>query len=142
MNDAPRTVLVVDDERLLGEAIATWLRAHGRQVVMVTSAEDALSAMEAGGRFWAVLCDVDLPGMSGVELHARVRASWAELGERFVFMTGGVVGAQLRAALDALPNRRLRKPFEMCEIDAALDQLALLAADTSPQVDLRAASSR
>ena len=138
MSDAPRTVLVVDDERLLGEAISAWLRAKGRQVVLVTSAEDALSAMEAGGRFGAVLCDVDLPGMSGVELHARVREAFGELADYFVFMTGGVVGAQLRGALDALPNRRLKKPFEMREIDAALDQAA---ADSSPQSARRASSS-
>ncbi len=60
-------ILVVDDEPLITQTVATILRKHGFEVTTAVSAEDALtSAVEHPPNL--VLCDIDMPGRDGVAL--------------------------------------------------------------------------
>jgi PAS domain S-box-containing protein len=104
-------VLVVDDEPLVARAVQRVLSAH--DVVVCSSARAALSALEAPGHpFDVVFCDLMMPEMTGMDLHARLREVSPETAERMVFLTGGAFTANARAFLDAVPNPRLEKPFE------------------------------
>jgi DNA-binding NtrC family response regulator len=64
-------LLVVDDERIIRESLAEVLGPEGYDVTLAASAEQALQHAEAT-RFDLVLCDVQLPGMSGLELLDRI----------------------------------------------------------------------
>jgi two-component system chemotaxis response regulator CheY len=82
MSDTPeREVLVVDDS---ADCLATLELSLGLlkavNIRSVSNAEDALSVLECG-RVAAVITDVQLPGMSGLELLARIRsrAEWRNL---------------------------------------------------------------
>lgn len=66
------TVLLVDDEPLIRETLTEYLTAEGLHVVACGCAEEALERARAS-RFDVVLCDVQLPGMDGLELLERVR---------------------------------------------------------------------
>jgi two-component system cell cycle response regulator CpdR len=61
-----RTVLVVDDEPLVLEVIATMLEDLGCRVVTATTAIEALSKLSA--EISILITDVNMPGMSGYEL--------------------------------------------------------------------------
>jgi len=64
-------ILVVDDEPLIRETLAEYLVQEGFPVVTCASGEEALE--KAGEqRFDVVLCDVQLPGMDGLELLERL----------------------------------------------------------------------
>ncbi|MEO7093437.1 MAG: ATP-binding protein, partial [Polyangiales bacterium] len=102
-------VLVIDDE----PALCTTIRhvmALDHDVVTAASALEALSILERDRHFDVVFCDVHMPEMTGIELHARVRKLDPELAERFVFLTGG----------DVLPEgdlpRSIAKPFHLEEL--------------------------
>ncbi len=64
-------VLVVDDEPLIRDTVAEYLSQEGFDVVCSASGEEALEQATAR-RFDVVLCDVQLPGMDGLELLGRL----------------------------------------------------------------------
>ncbi len=64
-------VLVVDDEPLIRDTLAEYLAQEGFAVTPCASGEEALERVGAT-RFDAVLCDVQLPGMDGLEVLDRV----------------------------------------------------------------------
>ncbi len=66
-----RQVLVIDDEPLIRETLAEYLGGEGFAVTVAASGEEAL-ALAAGQRFDVALCDVQLPGMDGLELLDRL----------------------------------------------------------------------
>ncbi len=119
-------ILVVDDEPLVGRAVARIL-SPPHDVVAETSARAALDRIERGDRaFDLVLCDLMMPDMTGMELHERVAAVAPGLASHVVFLTGGAFTVSARDFLDRVPNPRVEKPFE----PAALRKLvgSLLAA--------------
>jgi len=65
--DAPIRVLVVDDEDTIRLVLAKYLRTRGFEVVTAESGDAALETL-AGARFDLMLCDVRMPGLSGVEI--------------------------------------------------------------------------
>jgi DNA-binding NtrC family response regulator len=62
----------VDDEPLIRETLAEFLGQEGLRVAVCGSGEEAL-AQAAAQRFDIVLCDVQLPGLDGLELLDRLR---------------------------------------------------------------------
>jgi DNA-binding NtrC family response regulator len=64
-------ILVVDDEPLIRETLTEYLGQEGFEVTACASGEQAL-ALAAARRFDVALCDVQLPGMDGIELLDRL----------------------------------------------------------------------
>jgi DNA-binding NtrC family response regulator len=67
---APGTVLIVDDEVLLRDTLAEYLGQEGFEVQACNSGEEALK-LAADQHFDVVLCDLNLPGIDGIELLQR-----------------------------------------------------------------------
>ena len=65
--------LVVDDHRNTRDAIALGLRLLGAEVETAASAAEALRALARRPCEW-VICDVRMPGMTGIDLVARIRS--------------------------------------------------------------------
>jgi two-component system NtrC family sensor kinase len=104
-------ILVVDDEPLIGASARRLLSAE-HDVVVVHSGESALAAVESPRAFDAVLCDLMMPGMTGIELHRALARRRPELIERMVFITGGAFTEAAENFLDRVALRRMDKPFE------------------------------
>lgn len=66
------TVLVVDDEGAIRYSVTKTLERVGYQVVTASSGEEALEIL-AGQNFDVVLTDIRMPGISGVDLLARIK---------------------------------------------------------------------
>jgi CheY-like chemotaxis protein len=76
---AEPTVLIVEDERVSRRALSTLLASCGFRASAFESAEDALEAMRGHPMPDVVLVDVDLPGMSGLELVANLEKIWPDV---------------------------------------------------------------
>ncbi len=103
-------VLVVDDEPMIGSTLARVLSAH--EVIAVCSAREAMARIGGGERFDAILCDLMMPDMSGMDLHAALAGSAPEAAGRMVFLTGGIFTPAARAFADSIPNPMVEKPFD------------------------------
>jgi DNA-binding NtrC family response regulator len=66
----------------------------------------------AGKRFDAILCDLMMPEMSGMDLYAEIARAFPDYRERMVFITGGAFTPSAKTFLDEVANERLEKPFD------------------------------
>jgi signal transduction histidine kinase/CheY-like chemotaxis protein len=105
-------ILVIDDERLVGDAIARSL-AEDNDVEVVINAQQALTRIDAGERYDVILCDLMMPVMTGMDLYAEVVRRAPKLAGCLVFMTGGAITPRARAFLKSVVNPCLEKPFDM-----------------------------
>jgi EAL domain-containing protein (putative c-di-GMP-specific phosphodiesterase class I) len=80
-----RSVLLVDDDELLARSLRRMLQASGFEVVVASNGTLAMQAI-IGRSFDVILSDVQMPGMSGVELLGLVRAY--DLDVPVILMTG------------------------------------------------------
>jgi putative two-component system response regulator len=112
-------VLVVDDEVPITSAISRFLRTRGYEVETAASGNAALEWLEVE-TFSLVLCDVRMPGMSGVEVVSRALAVDQDLA---VMMLTGVNDAP--TATDALSRGALDyllKPVELTDLEQAIER--------------------
>ena len=107
-------ILVVDDDRLIGEALRRFFSMH--EVTVVTAPQSVVARVQAGERYDAILCDFLMPGMTGIELHRVLQGACPEQAERMIFMTA----TSEDAALARLPNPRLEKPLDVEALRAVL----------------------
>ncbi len=110
-----RRVLVVDDERLVGEAISRAL-SEENDVEVATEAEEALARIARGERYDVILCDLMMPVMTGMDLYAEIVRVAPKLAGRLVFMTGGAFTARARAFLESVVNPCLEKPLDTSKL--------------------------
>jgi DNA-binding response OmpR family regulator len=114
-----RTVLVVEDERTIAEAVAARLRAEGFAVHV---AFDGPGAVEAARRLRpdAVVLDVMLPGFDGLEVCRRLQA---ERPVPVLMLTARDDETDLLIGLAVGADDYLTKPFSMRELTARVHAL-------------------
>jgi len=115
----PLDVLVVDDEHEICESIQRLLNGH--RVDIAPGAAQALEQMLERS-YDVILCDLLMPSMTGMDLHAHLANVRPELASRMIFMTGGPFGQGVREFLAAVPNARIDKPFEAEELVPLLER--------------------
>jgi RNA polymerase sigma factor (sigma-70 family) len=114
-----QTVFVVDDDAAICAGVADLLESTGLKTEHFSSAEDFLESWEPGMPGCLVL-DVRLPGMSGMELHAKLTESGAPLP--VIVMTAHGDMPMVRKALKAGAVEFLIKPFQDEELLQAVKQ--------------------
>jgi PAS domain S-box-containing protein len=119
---AARRVLIVDDEPLICGAVQRAL-APEYQVTTFTSAQAALASIAAGDAYDALLVDLLMPGMSGMDLYAEIARVAPERAARVVFLTGGAFTRRAGEFLKQVGNRRLEKPFDTRSLKAVLEEI-------------------
>jgi PAS domain S-box-containing protein len=103
-------VVIVDDEPMVGAALRRTLsREH--DVTVLTSARE-LFALLAREPVDVIICDLMMPEMTGMDVHAELMAHFPSLAARTIFLTGGAFTPRARAFLAEVPNPRLDKPFD------------------------------
>jgi signal transduction histidine kinase len=126
-------ILVVDDEPIVCFSLERLLSTEG-EVVALTSARQALAAIQRGERFDVILCDLMMPEMDAPVLYEELRKAAPAQAERMVFVTGGAFTVRAREFLESLPNARLGKPFDVEALVGLVRQrIASSARSPSPQ---------
>lgn len=120
------TILIVEDESVSRRALSTLLAASGYRPSAFGSAEDALTGIDVSEMPQIVLVDVDLPGMSGLELVARLEKLWP--GVRAVLMTAAE-GERIDKFRREHEVGYMRKPLDFPRLLKFLGQCGTLRAD-------------
>ncbi|HTJ46253.1 MAG TPA: ATP-binding protein [Kofleriaceae bacterium] len=120
-------VLVIDDEEPLATALTRQLRRYHD----VTVAPDGATALaligdaHAGPPFDAILCDVNMPGLDGPAVHAALARRGSPLARCMIFMTGGLFGDDMRAAISATGAAVIGKPLALSPLLDAIEAARL-----------------
>lgn len=120
-------ILVVDDEPGVLRAISRMLRDH--DVTTCPSGATALELLERDREFDAVLCDLMMPDLSGMDLFRRITQTYPELRDRFVFITGGAYTVDSQRFLAEENRPTAHKPFDA---RALRDVVARLVGERRP----------
>ena len=116
-NTAQGTILVVDDDGSTRRALRVTLSGMGFSVVEAARGEEALSLVRVSW-FDAVLLDIDMPGMGGIETCRCIRRAIARLPILMLTVLDSEDDKVL--ALDAGADDYITKPFQLRELTARL----------------------
>lgn len=126
MDEKRLTVLVVDDDASVCKAMRRLLLSHGFKVLTFESAEDLLQSNQVRGHV-CLLLDIRLPGLSGLELHAKLAASGVNCP--VIFMTAHDDAQWHEKSEEAGAVALLRKPFGEQSLLSALARASSMEAD-------------
>ena len=113
-------ILFADDEEALQELISFELPRMGHSVTVCPNGETALSALQQD-HYDCLITDLDMPGMSGIELLGKARELSDEI--ECVVLTGKGTIETAVAALRHGAFDYLTKPCKLIEIEALLDRI-------------------
>ncbi len=112
-----KTVLIVDDKEMMRDSVGTTLERAGFRVVVVADGEAAITAI-AQSRPDAVVTDMRMPGMTGIELLEKIRTIDDELPVILMTAFGTIETAVKAMKIGAFDY--LTKPFEGDELIIAV----------------------
>jgi DNA-binding NtrC family response regulator len=120
MRSRVKTVLVADDDTTVRAFIAVALERQGYAVLLAPDADAAIEfANDEGIPIDVLVTDVTMPGRSGIELAAEVRAKRPSMG--VVLMSGW----RLDQPVDGIAGRAvelLEKPFDLSALARAVER--------------------
>lgn len=111
---SPCRVLLVDDDALTSMSTSDALSDLGHEVVEARSARRALEILREGTPIDVVVTDQAMPGMTGTQLAAEIRASWPDLP---IIVATGYAELPAERAPRLL---HLTKPYLGRDLDAAI----------------------
>src|SRR5262245_12275611 len=113
------SVMIVEDERASRKALASLLMGQGYNIMAFESAEELLAEVERGAEPWVVLADVDLPGMSGLELLSHLERRYPDL---YAVLITATEGERIDRFCRDHPCTYLRKPINLARLLSLLDE--------------------
>jgi two-component system, OmpR family, response regulator CpxR len=116
-------VLIADDDPDVCALIDSILRRGPYDISTCNDAESALVAIDRHGPFDIIICDFMLPGISGIDLIERLRASENTCGVPILMISGHTNYAIDGRAIHAGANLFLNKPFSISQLRDAVNQL-------------------
>jgi len=112
-------ILIVDDEETIRLALRKFLRSRGFEVEIAGSGDQALEILD-GQSFSLMLCDVRMPGMTGVQVVPEARARDEDLA--IIMLTAVNDAATATEVLAAGASDYLMKPVELADLQQAVDR--------------------
>jgi two-component system response regulator MprA len=122
-------VLVVDDERAVRDSLRRALELEGYRVELAVDGEDGLAKLRHGAPADAVVLDILMPGIDGLEMCRRLRAEGNSVP--VLMLTARAEVDSRVAGLDAGADDYLSKPFALAELLARLRALLRRASPNS-----------
>lgn len=116
-------VLVVDDDVMMLRAVERILNGVVQDVICKDSAQEALKLIEKGDRFDAILSDMMMPTMTGMEFYETLVGQNPDLARRVIFFSGGAITVKVDAFLQSVPNLKVAKPFRIANLREAIQQV-------------------
>jgi CheY-like chemotaxis protein len=108
-------VLVIDDEQLVCRSLKRLLGAD-HDVQTTTEASEALELIRTGTRWDAILCDLMMPKLTGMDVYEALAREFPDQAAKMIFLTGGTFTERAREFVEARPHRVASKPFKLPQL--------------------------
>ena len=113
-------ILIVDDELIMRESLAGWLKRDGHAVQTAPSGEEALEKLKES-RFNIMLVDIKMEGISGLDVLKQVQESDPDVAVVMITAYGSIP-----TAIEAMKNGAydyMLKPFDPNELGVLIDKI-------------------
>ncbi|MBI5598966.1 MAG: response regulator [Deltaproteobacteria bacterium] len=132
--DNQRCVLVVDDEPVLLELLDACLSEDGFRVERATNGLEAIKMAEAK-QYHAIITDVRMPVMDGVNFYKRLCATSPHLCGRVIFISGHL-SQENESFIKTTGRPFLLKPFQIKHLSEAIESLTSAVAERVMENDI------
>ncbi|MBI2571211.1 MAG: response regulator [Candidatus Schekmanbacteria bacterium] len=119
----PLRLLLVEDNATNQRVALQLLRKLGYRADIAANGQEAIEALRRQC-YDAVLMDLQMPVMDGIEATRRIREEWPEHGPRIVAMTASAMSEDRTRCLAAGMDDHIRKPIHVVELVTSLWQCA------------------
>ena len=109
-------ILVIEDEMAINDLLCMNLEAAGYETVGYLDGNDASEGVAQDHEFQCALVDIMLPGMNGLELLSKLKASPKNRDIPVIMLTAKGAEYDKVKALDAGADDYVTKPFGMMEL--------------------------
>jgi PAS domain S-box-containing protein len=117
-----RTILIVDDEAEIRDALAEILTGARHRVVTARSGREALERM-AAEHYDVILTDIRMPDIDGRALYQEIERRWPRQLGRIIFVTGDTLASALREFVSQSGRPVIEKPFLPGEVRRIVAEL-------------------
>ena len=118
-----KKVLVIDDSATVRKQVRTALTGHGFEIIEATDGVEGLEAIASCQQLAAVICDVNMPRMDGLQMLRLVKAQDHLLALPVLMLTTEAQPALVQQAKESGAKGWLVKPFKPEQLVAALRRL-------------------
>ena len=125
-------ILVVDDERAVRESLRRALELEGYEIELAGDGSEALETLESSEEPDAMILDILMPGVDGLEVCRRIRATGSKLP--VLMLTARTEVEDRVAGLDAGADDYVTKPFALEELLARVRALLRRTTDEDGDV--------
>ena len=125
-------ILVVDDERAVRESLRRALELEGYEIELAADGNEALDRLESASEPDAMILDLLMPGVDGLEVCRRLRGTGSKLP--VLMLTARTEIENRVAGLDAGADDYVTKPFALEELLARVRALLRRTTDESGEV--------
>lgn len=119
-------ILIVEDNSITQKVLRTIIEQGQHDVLICSSAEEALPYLNMGERFDLIFSDIQMQGMSGYEFVQTIRKLQDPISRNtpVYALTGNVDQSDIQACMDAGMNGHLAKPIDPDAFDEVLAQVS------------------
>jgi two-component system nitrogen regulation response regulator GlnG len=117
-----KKVLIIDDEPSIAEIVNLFCMQIGYSADAVHSGRSAMEKIR-NNPYWAVFCDLQMPGLNGMEIYDKVKEVKADLSGKFVLLTGAMLDQEMEATVAEQKIKVLQKPFHFDGIRKLFSEL-------------------
>lgn len=132
MTQAPKKIIIVEDQPDLADMFDEMLSVDGYQVLKIHSSTGALSVIRAE-RPDVVLLDIMMPDVSGLEVLRFMRREPDLQKTPVVIVSAKTLPADIRTGLEAGATAYLTKPVDMDELRGTVAQVIRAAEDLNAE---------
>ncbi|MBI3406496.1 MAG: PAS domain S-box protein [Acidobacteria bacterium] len=120
-----RRVLVAEDEEGIRDLVLAGLSSRGIVVECVGNGEEAVKRITDAAQaktYDVILCDMKMPGLSGLDVLEKIRVAQGTLKQPFILMTGDLLAPAVLEDLTQTGVRLIQKPFRIAELISVLTE--------------------
>ena len=115
-----KKILLIDDSEFILESTATLLMFEGYDVITAANGTKGIELAESVLPD-LIICDVNMPGISGYDVVEQIRANEKTAMIPFIFLTALTDKAKMREGMEKGADDFLTKPFSKAELTSAIN---------------------